>query len=365
MFYMNQKSQDTETHSSPSTHYSSPVKVDESNDSYQIRRKRSTSPFGTSSNMTTVEAAYPSPSPSHFDVKRSHDALHRFYSSQSFKAASEPTSGASLYASADQDRSNVRLPPLHQVSRESLRGTYAPQRTEMTDAYRQYGFSGESSSTFDPYLRSSSASSSRYQDQQQQQHLRRSPLHSPLPRLPVSPSPSNQSLPSYPPSRLTAPPPTDSSSYVPSSSNNKLNSVAMSKKIDNSASSSSSSTVPKKPHLQHQNSHQESTPICCNCQTTQTPLWRRDGKGGLLCNACGLFVKVKGRPRPVSLKTDIIKPRAKRTKMPVVQDHGMSLSGGNMYDGEVQTHDSIPSYAQPPYYQHHERQQQGWVQHQR
>lgn len=59
----------------------------------------------------------------------------------------------------------------------------------------------------------------------------------------------------------------------------------------------------------------QETPICCNCQTTQTPLWRRDGKGGLLCNACGLFVKVKGRPRPVSLKTDVIKPRAKRTKV--------------------------------------------------
>ncbi|PWN34083.1 glucocorticoid receptor-like (DNA-binding domain), partial [Meira miltonrushii] len=50
---------------------------------------------------------------------------------------------------------------------------------------------------------------------------------------------------------------------------------------------------------------------CSNCRTTQTPLWRRDGKGGLLCNACGLFAKVKGRPRPVSLKTDVIKPRAR------------------------------------------------------
>lgn len=26
-----------------------------------------------------------------------------------------------------------------------------------------------------------------------------------------------------------------------------------------------------------------SSPICSNCQTTQTPLWRRDGKGGLMC----------------------------------------------------------------------------------
>lgn len=25
------------------------------------------------------------------------------------------------------------------------------------------------------------------------------------------------------------------------------------------------------------------SPVCSNCQTTQTPLWRRDGKGGLMC----------------------------------------------------------------------------------
>ncbi|PWN24239.1 glucocorticoid receptor-like (DNA-binding domain), partial [Microstroma glucosiphilum] len=50
---------------------------------------------------------------------------------------------------------------------------------------------------------------------------------------------------------------------------------------------------------------------CSNCSTRTTPLWRRDGHGGLLCNACGLFAKVKGRPRPHSLKTDVIKPRAR------------------------------------------------------
>lgn len=55
-------------------------------------------------------------------------------------------------------------------------------------------------------------------------------------------------------------------------------------------------------------------PICSNCSTRTTPLWRRDGHGGLLCNACGLFAKVKGRPRPHSLKTDVIKPRARKNR---------------------------------------------------
>jgi GATA-binding protein len=50
-------------------------------------------------------------------------------------------------------------------------------------------------------------------------------------------------------------------------------------------------------------------PTCQNCQTSTTPLWRRDEFGAVLCNACGLFLKLHGRPRPSSLKTDVIKSR--------------------------------------------------------
>ncbi|KAI7886030.1 hypothetical protein K492DRAFT_178757 [Lichtheimia hyalospora FSU 10163] len=50
--------------------------------------------------------------------------------------------------------------------------------------------------------------------------------------------------------------------------------------------------------------------ICCtNCETTNTPLWRRNAKGEPLCNACGLFLKLHGMVRPLSLKTDVIKKR--------------------------------------------------------
>ncbi|KAI9171082.1 GATA type zinc finger protein asd-4 [Paramyrothecium foliicola] len=52
-----------------------------------------------------------------------------------------------------------------------------------------------------------------------------------------------------------------------------------------------------------------SLPTCQNCQTSTTPLWRRDEFGAVLCNACGLFLKLHGRPRPISLKTDVIKSR--------------------------------------------------------
>ncbi|KAI9880116.1 MAG: hypothetical protein M1830_005361 [Pleopsidium flavum] len=50
-------------------------------------------------------------------------------------------------------------------------------------------------------------------------------------------------------------------------------------------------------------------PVCQNCTTSTTPLWRRDEIGSVLCNACGLFLKLHGRPRPISLKTDVIKSR--------------------------------------------------------
>lgn len=42
---------------------------------------------------------------------------------------------------------------------------------------------------------------------------------------------------------------------------------------------------------------------CSNCHTTRTPLWRRNDKGAPLCNACGLFYKLHGVTRPISMKT--------------------------------------------------------------
>ncbi|KAL4874856.1 nitrogen regulatory protein area N terminus-domain-containing protein [Aspergillus karnatakaensis] len=57
------------------------------------------------------------------------------------------------------------------------------------------------------------------------------------------------------------------------------------------------------------NGEQNGPTTCTNCFTQTTPLWRRNPEGQPLCNACGLFLKLHGVVRPLSLKTDVIKKR--------------------------------------------------------
>ncbi|KAL9096551.1 MAG: hypothetical protein Q9163_006421 [Psora crenata] len=73
-----------------------------------------------------------------------------------------------------------------------------------------------------------------------------------------------------------------------------------------------SSTVPSRPSSPDGSKVGDSNgapTTCTNCFTQTTPLWRRNPEGHPLCNACGLFLKLHGVVRPLSLKTDVIKKR--------------------------------------------------------
>jgi GATA-binding protein, other eukaryote len=70
-----------------------------------------------------------------------------------------------------------------------------------------------------------------------------------------------------------------------------------------------SSAVPSRPGSPRLGENNGVPTTCTNCYTQTTPLWRRNPEGHPLCNACGLFLKLHGVVRPLSLKTDVIKKR--------------------------------------------------------
>ncbi|KAF7296304.1 GATA zinc finger domain-containing protein [Mycena chlorophos] len=55
-------------------------------------------------------------------------------------------------------------------------------------------------------------------------------------------------------------------------------------------------------------------PRCSHCNTRQTSVWRRNKEGQQVCNACGVYQRLRGKERPLSLKRNKIKPRTKHTK---------------------------------------------------
>ncbi|KAJ7114620.1 hypothetical protein C8R43DRAFT_852617, partial [Mycena crocata] len=54
-------------------------------------------------------------------------------------------------------------------------------------------------------------------------------------------------------------------------------------------------------------------PKCSHCNTRQTSVWRRSKTGAQVCNACGVYARLRGKDRPLSLKRNKIKPRMKHS----------------------------------------------------
>ncbi|XP_044752581.1 transcription factor GATA-4-like isoform X3 [Coccinella septempunctata] len=53
---------------------------------------------------------------------------------------------------------------------------------------------------------------------------------------------------------------------------------------------------------------------CTNCRTSTTSLWRRNTCGEPVCNACGLYYKLHGIDRPLAMKKDSIQTRKRKPK---------------------------------------------------
>uniref|UniRef100_A0A8C3VLT9 GATA binding protein 5 n=1 Tax=Catagonus wagneri TaxID=51154 RepID=A0A8C3VLT9_9CETA len=69
--------------------------------------------------------------------------------------------------------------------------------------------------------------------------------------------------------------------------------------------------------------------LCCaNCRTTTTTLWRRNAVGEPVCNACGLYMKLHGVPRPLAMKKESIQTRKRKPKS-TAKAKGSSGSSGS------------------------------------
>ncbi|KAI9342369.1 hypothetical protein BDR26DRAFT_859694 [Obelidium mucronatum] len=55
---------------------------------------------------------------------------------------------------------------------------------------------------------------------------------------------------------------------------------------------------------------------CINCQTSVTPMWRRDLSGNRVCNACGVYFRMNGVHRVVKVGGTAVQRRRARVKDP-------------------------------------------------
>ncbi|KAM0282244.1 hypothetical protein ACHAQH_003108 [Verticillium albo-atrum] len=105
-------------------------------------------------------------------------------------------------------------------------------------------------------------------------------------------------------------------------------------------------------NLQGAGSNGDSTAptTCTNCFTQTTPLWRRNPEGQPLCNACGLFLKLHGVVRPLSLKTDVIKKRNRGSgaSLPVGGTSTRSKKNSNSASGPVSRKNSTLAISSIP-----------------
>ncbi|CAG4976773.1 unnamed protein product [Parnassius apollo] len=79
---------------------------------------------------------------------------------------------------------------------------------------------------------------------------------------------------------------------------------------------------------------------CANCRTSNTTLWRRNNNGEPVCNACGLYYKLHNVNRPLSMKKDGIQTRKRKPKS-MGGGHGVPRPGAGL-SAEAHSHKVLP-----------------------
>uniref|UniRef100_A0A8D8M1A0 GATA-binding factor A n=1 Tax=Cacopsylla melanoneura TaxID=428564 RepID=A0A8D8M1A0_9HEMI len=72
--------------------------------------------------------------------------------------------------------------------------------------------------------------------------------------------------------------------------------------------------------------------VCSNCNTTNTSLWRRNQQGEPVCNACGLYYKLHGVARPLTMKKESIQTRKRKLKGSSKNELGGKMSKHSRQD---------------------------------
>ncbi|XP_043946341.1 transcription factor GATA-5 [Protopterus annectens] len=89
--------------------------------------------------------------------------------------------------------------------------------------------------------------------------------------------------------------------------------------------------------------------LCCtNCHTSTTTLWRRNAEGEPVCNACGLYMKLHGVPRPLAMKKESIQTRKRKPKNLPKAKNSTGSASANSSPSSVGNLDSVPNVKSEP-----------------